>query len=119
MSGPKGDLPPAQSEPVEQKPVEEVKEDVDVKVEEQVPVDNEPAKKKKKLSINDFEKIKLIGRGAFGEVLVVRKKDSGEIFAMKIMRKVDMIKKNQVKHIRAERDLLAAADNHWVVRLLF
>jgi serine/threonine kinase 38 len=74
---------------------------------------------KKKMKMDDFEKIKIIGRGAFGEVMIVRKKDSGEIFAMKVMRKIDMIKKNQVQHIRAERDLLSAADNPWVVKLFY
>lgn len=75
--------------------------------------------KKKKVSKDDFEFIKIIGRGAFGEVTLARQKATGEVFAMKIMRKIDMIKKNQVQHIKAERNLLAAADNPWVVKLLY
>jgi serine/threonine protein kinase len=47
--------------------------------------------------------------GAFGEVRVCRKKDDGKVFAMKIMKKTEMVKKNQVAHIRAERDVLALA----------
>lgn len=39
------------------------------------------------------------------------------MFAMKIMRKSEMVKKNQVAHIKAERDVLALADNPWVVKL--
>ena len=35
------------------------------------------------------------------------------VFAMKIMKKTEMLKKNQVQHIRAERDVLALADNPW------
>ena len=50
---------------------------------------------------------------------MVRKKDTQEVFAMKIMKKSEMIKKNQVQHIRAERDLLSLADNPCVVSLLF
>jgi serine/threonine protein kinase len=73
----------------------------------------------KKLKVTDFKKVKTIGRGAFGEVQVVRKVDSGEIFAMKIMSKAEMVRKNQVAHIRAERDLMALIDNPWVVKLLF
>lgn len=68
----------------------------------------------KKLNVNDFTNVAIIGRGAFGEVRVVRKNDSGEIFAMKVMKKAEMIKKNQVQHIRAERDLMVLADNPWV-----
>lgn len=73
----------------------------------------------KKLSVNDFTKIAIIGRGAFGEVRVVRKNDTNEIFAMKVMKKQEMIKKNQVAHIRAERDIMAMADNPWLVKLLY
>lgn len=74
-------------------------------------------KPQKRFSLDDFDLLTTIGRGAFGEVRVCRKKDSQEVFAMKIMRKSEMLKKNQVAHIRAERDVLALADNPWVVKL--
>lgn len=73
--------------------------------------------RRKKMSVNDFETLTIIGRGAFGEVRVCRKKDDKKIYAMKIMKKSEMLKKNQVQHIRAERDVLALADNPWVVKL--
>jgi len=75
--------------------------------------------RRKKMSVNDFETLTIIGRGAFGEVRVCRKKDDKKIYAMKIMKKSEMLKKNQVQHIRAERDVLALADNPWVVKLHF
>merc|ERR1719192_3113079 len=75
--------------------------------------------RRKKMTVEDFKTVKVIGRGAFGEVRVVRKADDGKVFAMKTMRKKDMIDKNQVSHIRAERNLLAAADNPWLVKLLY
>lgn len=74
---------------------------------------------RQRLTVHDFETVSIIGRGAFGEVRVVRKKDTGEVYAMKYLKKDEMIKKNQVQHIRAERDLLAAADNKWLVKLLY
>jgi len=74
---------------------------------------------KKKIKLDDFDMVAIIGRGAFGEVRVVRKKDTGQVYAMKVMKKTEMLKKNQVAHIRAERDVLALADNPWVVRLHF
>jgi len=73
----------------------------------------------KRYAVNDFKKLKTIGRGAFGEVQVVRMKETGEIYAMKIMNKAEMVKKNQVQHIRAERDLMAQMDNPWIVKLLY
>ena len=66
---------------------------------------------RKRLSSSDFERLRVLGRGAFGEVVLVRKKNTHEIFALKIMLKSAMVLKNQVNHARAERDILASADD--------
>ena len=73
--------------------------------------------KRRKITVFDFEPVAIIGRGAFGEVRVVRHRETGEILAMKKMNKTEMVNKNQVKHIRAERDVLAKAENPWIVEL--
>ncbi|ESO07978.1 hypothetical protein HELRODRAFT_98141 [Helobdella robusta] len=75
--------------------------------------------KRSKLNVNDFEHLKVIGRGAFGEVRLVQKKDTGVIYAMKILRKIDMLEKEQVAHVRAERDILVEADHTWVVKMYY
>jgi len=72
---------------------------------------------RKKVTIYDFEPLAIIGRGAFGEVRIVRAKATGEILALKKLSKADMLLKNQVRHIRAERDVLAQASNPWIVQL--
>lgn len=106
---------------------------------------------RKKVCADDFETLKVIGRGAFGmvrvweffflvlskreqrensklmrarlcvrvrmQVYLVRKKDDGQIFAMKKMKKKQMLKANKIAHVRAERDALVAADNPWVITL--
>ncbi|KAJ1941182.1 Serine/threonine-protein kinase [Linderina macrospora] len=72
-----------------------------------------------RLGVADFQTVKVIGRGAFGEVRLVQKRDTGKIFAMKVLRKNDMIKKDQLAHVRAERDVLAESDSVWVVQLYF
>ena len=51
--------------------------------------------------MRDFDPIKIIGRGAFGEVRVCREKKSRDIVAIKKMKKNEMIYKNQVAHVRA------------------
>jgi len=76
---------------------------------------NKEIKKTKRWNITNFTLIKTIGKGAFGEVRVVIEKESRNVYAMKMMRKKDMIAKKQVSHIRAERDLLAAANSPWLV----
>uniref|UniRef100_A0A7E4VHI6 non-specific serine/threonine protein kinase n=1 Tax=Panagrellus redivivus TaxID=6233 RepID=A0A7E4VHI6_PANRE len=72
-----------------------------------------------KLSVADFQSLKVIGRGAFGEVRLAQKIDTGNIYAMKILRKADMIEKEQTAHVRAERDILSEADCEWVVTMYF
>lgn len=73
--------------------------------------------KRKKITVFDFEPLSIIGRGAFGEVRVVRAKENGEVLAMKKMNKSEMVYKNQVAHVRAERDVLATSENPWIVEL--
>lgn len=60
----------------------------------------------KKLTENDFEVLQMLGMGAFGKVVLTRKKDDGELYAIKILNKVDLIKKDQIQHIKTERSIL-------------
>ena len=75
--------------------------------------------RRQRMDISMFEKIKTIGIGAFGEVLLVRKTDTSTLYAMKILRKSEVLRRNQVAHVKAERDILAEADNEWVVKLYY
>lgn len=75
--------------------------------------------KRAKMDKSMFTKIKVIGVGAFGEVALVRKIDTNHLYAMKTLRKADVLERNQVAHVKAERDILAEADNEWVVKLYY
>ncbi|XP_072534727.1 serine/threonine-protein kinase LATS1 isoform X1 [Salminus brasiliensis] len=75
--------------------------------------------KRAKMEKSMFEKIKTLGIGAFGEVCLARKVDTGALYAMKTLRKKDVLLRNQVAHVKAERDILAEADNEWVVKLYY
>uniref|UniRef100_A0A5K4F0C4 non-specific serine/threonine protein kinase n=1 Tax=Schistosoma mansoni TaxID=6183 RepID=A0A5K4F0C4_SCHMA len=57
--------------------------------------------------------------GAFGKVWLVRKKDNNQLYAMKLLNKRDVVERRQLAHVQAERDILAEADNEWVVKLFF
>ena len=57
-------------------------------------------------SIKDFEIIKPISKGAFGSVYLAKKKSTGEYYAIKALKKADMISKNQVANVKAERAIL-------------
>jgi len=75
--------------------------------------------KRTKLGLDDFRTVKVIGKGAFGEVRLVQKVDTGKIYAMKLLKKDEMLKKDQLAHVRAERDVLAESDSPWVVQLFY
>ncbi|KAI1176890.1 putative response regulator receiver RIM15p [Nemania sp. FL0916] len=57
-------------------------------------------------SIKDFEIIKPISKGAFGSVYLSKKKSTGEYFAIKVLKKADMVAKNQVTNVKAERAIM-------------
>ncbi|XP_036622691.1 serine/threonine-protein kinase LATS1 [Trichosurus vulpecula] len=75
--------------------------------------------KRAKMDKSMFVKIKTLGIGAFGEVCLARKVDTNALYATKTLRKKDVLLRNQVAHVKAERDILAEADNEWVVRLYY
>lgn len=73
--------------------------------------------KELRLTKNDFEVIKTIGRGAFGEVCLVRMKSCNQIFAMKILNKWEMLKRAETACFREERDVLVFGDRQWITNL--
>jgi len=71
-------------------------------------------------SIKDFDVIKPISKGAFGSVYLTKKKSTGDYFAIKVLKKADMIVKNQVTNVRAERAILMAqGESPFVAKLFF
>lgn len=65
----------------------------------------------------NYQTIKVIGKGAFGEVKLVQKKTDGQVYALKSLVKTEMLEKDQLAHVRAERDVLAEAESPWIVKL--
>jgi len=65
----------------------------------------------------DFDVISVIGRGSFGKILLVRKKGSGQYFAMKCLRKDIIMQKNQYYHTMVERDVMLNMKCPFIVRL--
>lgn len=65
----------------------------------------------------DFNVIKVIGRGAFGEVQLVRHKSTNNVYAMKRLSKFEMIKRPDSAFFWEERYIMAHADSEWIVQL--
>ena len=63
--------------------------------------------------------IKVVGKGSYGKVLLVRKNDDKKVYAMKILKKKHMIKKNQVEHIKTERRILEVVDHQFIIKLKY
>ncbi|XP_063931323.1 serine/threonine-protein kinase Genghis Khan isoform X3 [Zophobas morio] len=70
-----------------------------------------------RLTRDDFEIIKVIGRGAFGEVCVVKFRGSEKVFAMKILNKWEMLKRAETACFKEERDVLVYGDRRWITHL--
>eukprot|EP01048_Picozoa_sp_COSAG05_P020138 COSAG05_NODE_3343_length_2139_cov_24.751471_1_plen_138_part_10 len=59
-----------------------------------------------KVNKDAFDLIRVLGQGSFGQVFLVRKKDTGDIYAMKVLKKQNLLARQQVEHTRAERNVL-------------
>ncbi|XP_026174377.1 rho-associated protein kinase 2-like isoform X2 [Mastacembelus armatus] len=69
------------------------------------------------VKLEDFEKVKLIGRGAYGEVQLVRHKTSQKVYAMKQLNKFEMIKRSDSAFFWEERHIMAFSSSPWIVQL--
>lgn len=72
-------------------------------------------------SLDDFILMKVIGKGSYGKVMLVRHKAEGEdhVYAMKMLRKEKVIKRNQVEHTKTERNVLEAVSHPFIVTLYY
>ena len=71
----------------------------------------------KKISLNDFELVKVIGRGSFGKVYLVRRNGTENFYAMKKLKKDVVAKRNLLVKTQAERDILEKIDSPFIVKL--
>ena len=72
-----------------------------------------------KLKSEDFEKLKLIGKGSFGEVYLVQFKTNNKYYAMKILDKKTIISFNQEEHTKTERDLMVKVNCPFIIDIKF
>lgn len=75
--------------------------------------------RQKSLKIEDFELLKVVGKGSFGKVMQVSKRDTHRIYALKTIRKAHIISRSEVAHTLAERSVLSQINNPFIVPLKF
>jgi protein-serine/threonine kinase len=70
--------------------------------------------------LEDFEMLKVLGKGSYGKVVLVKRKDMAEktVYAMKMLRKEHIVKRNQVEHTQAERNVLQMVKHPFIVELM-
>ena len=71
------------------------------------------------LSMVDSQPLKLIGKGSFVKVILVKYINNNKIYAMKILKKEEIIKRNQITHTKTERFLLEKLDHPFIAKLKF
>jgi serine/threonine protein kinase len=74
------------------------------------------------LAVSDFDLLKIVGKGAFGKVMLVRKKagfNAGKVYAMKVLKKADVIDKGQIEHTKDEQAILCKIRHPYIVCLRF
>ena len=69
--------------------------------------------------LDDFIVHRTLSRGAFGEVLLARKRSTQDYYAIKVMRKRDLVRKNQMNYVLNERILMARMDSPYIIKLFY
>ncbi len=72
-----------------------------------------------KVCATDFELLKVLGRGSFGKVIQVRRKKGGKVYAMKILKKKAIVRRDQVEHTLSERSILQSLQHPFLMKLRF
>jgi serum/glucocorticoid-regulated kinase 2 len=78
---------------------------------------NKTKESAKDICIDDFEILKLLGKGAFGTVVLSQKKSNEKLFAIKILNKKEIIENNQIAHAKAEKAILGHVNHPFIVGL--
>jgi protein-serine/threonine kinase len=73
----------------------------------------------KKVSLEDFTLIRVIGKGSYGKVMLVRHKRDGAVYAMKTLRKENVVKRNQIEFTKTERNVLGSTSHPFIVQLFY
>jgi serine/threonine protein kinase len=71
------------------------------------------------MTVNDFELLKVVGKGSFGKVYQVREKKTGKIYALKSLKKQQLLKRKQIAHTQTERKVLQNISSPFIVNLIY
>lgn len=69
------------------------------------------------MCLEDFDLLKMLGKGAFGEVVLAQQKDTGKLYAIKILKKRDILEMDQLEHTKTEQKILSHVNHPFLVGL--
>ncbi|CAD8063289.1 unnamed protein product [Paramecium primaurelia] len=72
-----------------------------------------------KMDIKQFSMLRLIGKGAYGQVFLAKKKDTNKVYAIKTLKKKEIDKKKQAQHVMMEKTILNQAKHQFIVSLSY
>jgi len=78
-----------------------------------------PANQKHKLSLDDFRTIKILGKGTFGKVYLIQKRNDRKYYALKVLKKSDIVVKNTTDYVLTEKHVLQNSYHPFIVRLRY
>ena len=78
-----------------------------------------PATQFSDVGLDDFELLKVLGKGSFGKVMLAQKKDDGKIYAIKILKKEVIIERNELEHLMTEKNVLSLVQHPFLVHLMY
>lgn len=74
---------------------------------------------KKPLSLDDFLLLSVIGKGNYAKVVLVKKKDTGRVHALKILKKKFIEKRKQEEHVFTEKNVLVGVKHPFIIKLFY
>ena len=75
------------------------------------------SKRRPRPTLDDYSLVRVVGKGSFGKVLLVRRTSTGDYFAMKVLTKSTIRRRRQIEHTKTERSVLARVDHPFIVKL--
>ena len=72
-----------------------------------------------RVCVDDFELLRVLGKGSFGKVFLVRLLLTGGLYAMKVLKKSDVVRRRQIEHTKAERRIQGGVEHPFIVGLRF
>ena len=74
---------------------------------------------KERVSFKSFEIIRLVGIGSFGKIFLVRKRDDGKLFAMKVLKKRNLVVKKHLRYALTEMNILKSCDHPFIIKIYY